>query len=166
MTKEQFLNIGEVIVAKSPKTVWTVLGSCVSVVLYSKEYKTGAICHAQLPEKLNIIERCTDYCPKPCYNEYDEDNALRFVSCAISFMLDKLNKTGIPFTSLNAGIYGGSNRFQFMIDNKTIGERNVEIARKLLKGKGIRITKEDVGGSQSRKIIFNLETGKVEVIVH
>jgi chemotaxis protein CheD len=40
----------------------------------------------------------------------------------------------------------------------------VEIARKILREKGIAIASEDVGGSVGRKIVFDLATGHVAVL--
>lgn len=45
-----------------------------------------------------------------------------------------------------------------------IGERNAQVARKVLAHKGIRIISEDIGGTVARKILFNTFSGELAVL--
>ena len=59
-TQKIFLQPGEVVISTAPQNVWTVLGSCISIVLYSRRLKVSAICHAKLPEqKKNTEKHCS-----------------------------------------------------------------------------------------------------------
>ena len=44
-----FLKPGEIYVGREPAEVSTILGSCISVTMFSEGLKLGAICHALLP---------------------------------------------------------------------------------------------------------------------
>ncbi|MGA2108628.1 MAG: hypothetical protein ABSH25_13400 [Syntrophorhabdales bacterium] len=46
-----FLKPGEIYVGEEPAEISTILGSCVSVTMFSKRVRVGAICHALLPSR-------------------------------------------------------------------------------------------------------------------
>lgn len=56
-TNNIYLKPGEVVVARKPVLVSTVLGSCVAVTMFSPDCGFGAICHAMLPDSAG---RCED----------------------------------------------------------------------------------------------------------
>ncbi|MFW5811032.1 MAG: chemotaxis protein CheD, partial [Thermodesulfobacteriota bacterium] len=64
--------------------------------------------------------------------------------------------------NLEAQIIGGA--YNPGISGKNIGRENIQVARKLLARKRIRIVSEDVGGEKGRKVVFNTHTNEVAVI--
>ncbi len=49
-----YLRPGELHIADHPGIVTTVLGSCVSVTMFSRRREVGAICHGLMPERTEI----------------------------------------------------------------------------------------------------------------
>ena len=141
------LNIAEIVVTKDPVVVCTVLGSCVSVCLFSEEDQAGGIIHYALPH----------------LSEGQHDNLLRYGDQAIKILVDELCKiTGQSAEAFSAKIVGGANNIASEHPAQKIGEANVKIARKLLAQYGIKIVGEDVGGVQGRKILFHIQTGRLQ----
>lgn len=165
---KRFVNIGELLIYKNNEIVWTVLGSCLAIIMYNRRFKLTAICHAQMPEKTIGNQKCSDTCPNPCNRTYNKDSDFRFVTCAIRFMYDKFKLKGIKDNEIEVHLYGGSNIFQFQMraGTKSIGEQNIEVARKMFSNIGLRIKHRDTGGPRGRRVIFYSETGKAYVEVH
>lgn len=71
-----------------------------------------------------------------------------------------IEKGATPKT-LEAKIFGGAAMKMGGGEAMMIGEKNVIVAREILKEFHIPIVAEDVGGQNGRKIQFDLERGKV-----
>jgi chemotaxis protein CheD len=80
---------------------------------------------------------------------------------ALIAMIKLMLEEGCSVESMSAHIIGGGHPDGALDSN---GGRNVEIARKVLGERGIRILSEDVGGSVGRKVVFDLATGHVAVL--
>jgi chemotaxis protein CheD len=152
-----FLSLGELIVAEKPTHVWTILGSCVSVILYNPRKKISALCHAQLSE--GKFFGCIDN--KNIVKAVDGD--FRFVACSINYMLEKFYALGIQKNEIQASLYGGANVIAEF--SHKIGSDNSAAAKSVLQKNGIKIIKEDVGGTQSRTIRHFSDTGITHVRV-
>ena len=157
------LGIGMVEITTGTGKIWTVLGSCVAIVFFNPRTKTGAICHAQLPERNPHSNKCSDSCTNPCFDDQPEDNEYKYVSCCFNYMLKTFNGKGIRNNEILCGIYGGSSIFGHYSENGTIGSNNTDIARKLIKKHKIKLFNDQTEGNQGRKIIFDAQTGEVEV---
>jgi chemotaxis protein CheD len=157
---KQFLSIGEVIIAPNPAYIWTVLGSCVSVILFSPHRKISAICHAQLVEKefqVDVHNQSESWAYKPNSTQND----FRYLACSVYYMIDQLLKLGIRKHEIVASIYGGAHVIGKIKQN--IGSENADSAHKILEDQGIRVVKKDVGGNKSRTIRFFSDTGVINV---
>lgn len=162
--KKIYLKSGEVYIAKSPAIVWTVLGSCVSLILYSKKRKISAISHAQLPQPNLTSQPCRHTCPNPCFQAHEDiSSEMRFVSCSTKYMLDELKKLGIAKNELTASIFGGSQMFAVRNELFAVGSRNVQQVRAILKSNKIPVIKEDVLGTQSRTLDYDTKEGIVSL---
>lgn len=146
------LRPGEMHVAESPTLISTVLGSCVSVCLYSPEAKIGAMCHCILPSQSQThLQRNNPHC---CVD-----------TCVNSMMEDLAQRHKVPRTKIKAKLFGGANVLQTGAesaeDTDTIGHRNIEAARQALREHDLPLVAECVGGDQGYKVLFNTETGEV-----
>lgn len=159
-SSKKFVSGGEVIITSSNDIVWTVLGSCVTVIIYSKKRKIGAVCHAQLPEKHNQ-DKCSDGCSNPCFTNVNNTNEFKYVTCSIRYMIKKLKEFNIKKSEVVVYLYGGASMFGFNSSKKPVGTLNVEMAEKMIKKYKLNINKKEVLGNRSRKIIFYNETGEV-----
>ncbi len=143
------LNIAELIVTCEPLVVCTVLGSCVSVCLFGDDAKGGGIIHYALPEH-------------PANNE--NDNPLRYGDYAIEKLIEEVcQMLEVPPHKLKAKIAGGANNVASEHPTQKVGSANVALAKRLLGKHNIPIVGEDVGGSLGRKILFDVQSGRLQV---
>ena len=155
---------GQLIVSKDEKIIWTLLGSCISIIFYNKRTQLSAVCHAQLPAK-NEKLTCKESCPNPCgMNEYDND--FRYVTCSFKHMLSLFNKSGIQKSEIEVSLYGGSAMFDLGKDTLNIGNKNIQKAKDLIRRNNLRIINEDIGGTLSRTITYFSKTGKIELKIN
>jgi chemotaxis receptor (MCP) glutamine deamidase CheD len=161
------LGVGDIVVVDQPTTVWTVLGSCVAVILRVPRLGMSAICHAQLPEPPpGSWPSCIDACPKPCDQEPVKDRAMRYVTCGIRKMLAELQQRGALKMEMVASLYGGGNVVSLIAADRSVSDRNVAIARSMLEEEGIPIVFTDVGGTRGRNIEHDSGTNQTVVRYH
>jgi chemotaxis protein CheD len=129
---------------QEPHRVTTVLGSCIAVCLHDPVCRIGGINHYMLPlwngEGL----------PTP-----------RYGNVAIETLLDRLQGFGCPASRLQAKLFGGAAMWENGNSLISVGDRNIDLAWRMLNRYGIRVIASDLGGGFSRKIIFNTATGEV-----
>ncbi len=159
-----FLPIGKLRILTKPQIIWTVLGSCVSIVLFHRKSKFAAICHAQLPERGQKDYACRANCPLPCHHKLNEGDDFKYVTCSVNYMVSELNKLGVMNKDMLASIVGGSSMFNLKQEGKTIGEKNAEIAIQMLKEHKVNLLKQDIGGLVGRKLIFNSSNGVLDIM--
>lgn len=147
-----YLKPGEVCFSKSPVKIITILGSCVSIIMYSKSSKIGAICHAVMPsrETANMTkQRMKD--------------AFQYVDSSMEWMLSQFEEAGIKRESIEVKIFGGSEIFFDSSKSRGIGvgKKNIEAAIKMIKHKKLKLKAWNIGGNKGRKLIFYTDTGEV-----
>jgi len=140
-----YLNPGELVVAEEPTMVTTVLGSCISVTLFSPRLRVGAICHAVLP---NGKTR----------------QPSRFVDQSLHYMLDYFRQHKVEPAEIIAKLFGGADMFT-QVDSRcqgrSVGAQNIKAAINGLKQAGLEPAALDVGGQQGRKLFFYTHSGEV-----
>ncbi|MBN1208510.1 MAG: GAF domain-containing protein [Myxococcaceae bacterium] len=139
-----FLQPGGVVTAAQPTEVTTILGSCVSVCLWDEHLRLGGMNHFLLPTA-----------PRgqlPCG---------RHGEAAIPMLLRDLERLGSQRRNLRAKVFGGAHVAGAPAGGAgpTLGQRNAELARRLLAEAGIPIIAEDLGGRVGRKLRFRTEDG-------
>ncbi|TGL37517.1 chemotaxis protein CheD [Leptospira perdikensis] len=151
---DRFLNPGEIFFGGAEFRVRTLLGSCVSIVLWHPTRHIGGMCHYLLPTPADIHSEKT--------HKYGQD--------AVTFFLTEIKKQKSKPNEFYAKIFGGSNMFlheerEILKDSSTshVGSRNIEFAKKILKENEFKIISEDIGGTLSRKIYFTVWDGEVWV---
>ncbi len=151
--KNVYLHPGEACFSSKPIVVSTVLGSCLSVTMFSKKIKYAGISHCQLP-----------YC-KTCDNEGNDcADPFKYVSCTIKRMFKKFDELHINKYDIEVKLFGGADVLKTASPEKrisTIGRQNIEMAVNTLAKYNITPIVTDVGGDLGRKIIFFTETGEV-----
>jgi chemotaxis protein CheD len=86
--------------------------------------------------------------------------SVKYGNIAIEKLIDDMVRSGADRSRLYAKIFGGANQVNSSI---RVGDRNIEIAKKILLEEKINIVAESVGGTLGRKIIFNTYTGEVKM---
>lgn len=140
-----FLKPGEAVVSRRPILVSTILGSCISVTMFSRVLGVGAICHAMFPKAtanqkgLAYVEPALRHIHRKMV-EYGAAETLEVKLFGGAAVLATLNQTSLP---------------------KSIGNQNLAAAKQVLEALGLAIARADIGGNRGRKLLFSLKTGDV-----
>ncbi|MDD5053398.1 MAG: chemotaxis protein CheD [Sulfuricurvum sp.] len=139
-----FIHVGQIHVDSAPAAISTVLGSCVAVCLYDIKLGIGGMNHYLLP--------------------FWNGNGLqspKFGNIAIPKLIETMMMHGSSERTLQAKIFGGASMNISVTEAMMIGQKNILVAKEILKEYNIALVAEDVGGQQGRKIQFDIERGKV-----
>jgi chemotaxis protein CheD len=139
-----YLEPGGLVAAARPTEVTTILGSCVSVCLWDERLHLGGMNHFLLPTA-----------------PYGQPPSGRHGDAAIPMLMRELERLGSQRVNLRAKVFGGAHMAGFPPAGAapTLGQRNAELARRLLGEAGIPIVAEDLGGSAGRKLRFRTDDG-------
>ncbi|MEA3435315.1 MAG: chemotaxis protein CheD [Thermodesulfobacteriota bacterium] len=121
------------------------LGSCLGLIVYDPEIKIGGLLHAMLP--LSKINR-----------DKAQTNPYMFVDTGVSTLFKTLYEMGAKKSRLVVKAAGCGNP---MGRNETfkIGERNYSALKMLLQKSNILLEAEDIGGTKSRTVNFDILSG-------
>ena len=122
------------------------LGSCIGICLYDPAIRLAALVHIMLP--LNM--------------ETGRKSPMKYADTGICETLLEMERRGASRPRLTAKIAGGARMFDVGGGGSlgNIGQRNIESVHMTLKREGIRLLKEDVGGTTARTLLFDAATGQ------
>ena len=147
------LGVGDIGASNKPgEIVRTIgLGSCVAVIILDPQSRCVAMDHVALPESSTSPERAKE---KPGH----------FADTGIPALLELMKRNGADSNHRRkiVKLVGGAN---VMDPNNTfsIGKRNVLAIKKVLWQFGMGAIAEDVGGSISRTVAVDVDTGHVRI---
>jgi chemotaxis protein CheD len=144
--KRYFLFAGQFLITTVPAEITTVLGSCVSVCLWDKKIQSAGMNHFLLPGTESG-------------NAGDPNRG----NSATRMLIRSMRNRNSKIENLEAKIFGGCSAFQTKTNPYSAGEKNIEIALRILAEECIPVTASDTGGQYGRKIVFNTKTGKVRM---
>jgi len=139
-----FLHPSSVCVRKEPTWVTTVLGSCVAVCFFDRKQKIGGINHYMMPY----------------WNGVGLESP-RYGNVAIMQLFQKMLDFGAKKEDIVCKIFGGAEMLAEHSSVFRVGQRNIELAYKIVGELGIEVVSSSTGGKQGRKIHFSTETGEV-----
>ena len=140
-----YLLPGELVVVggDAPRTLMTILGSCVSVCLWDRRGRGGGMNHFLLPRRGPALPR-----------------SARYGDAAVGMLVSKLLGLGAARADLRAKVFGGAHVLAGApTDGRTLGGDNVEVALAALREEGVPMVSEVVGGTRGRKLAFNTIDG-------
>jgi chemotaxis protein CheD len=141
-----YLEPGGLFATGHPTEVTTILGSCVSTCLWDERRRVGGINHFLLPTTPpGQLASC------------------RHGDAAIPMLLRELARLGSQPEHMQAKVFGGAHMAGGPQGGSgtSLGQRNVDLARRLLGEAGIPIVGEDLGGASGRKLRFRTDDGSV-----
>jgi chemotaxis protein CheD len=147
----RILYIGEYTATGDDVYLSTVVGSCVTVALYSQRRAIGGLNHFMLPEG----------------GGQSSDGgilggAARYGMGAMEFLINELMKLGTRREELSAKVFGGGHVLEnIQAKGKGVPDSNIDFAFSYLKTERIPITASDVGDTVARKIFFDPRTAEV-----
>ncbi|THE63649.1 chemotaxis protein CheD [Salinadaptatus halalkaliphilus] len=124
------------------------LGSCIGVAIYDETAGVSGLLHFMLPDSSETSGNYAD---------------AKFADTGIPSLLEAFTAAGgVPDRSW-AKIAGGASMVEFDAADRSIGDRNLEAARRELAARSIAILETDVGGDFGRSLEFDGETGTLTV---
>jgi chemotaxis protein CheD len=133
---------GEVHFGTEPRTLVTVLGSCVAVCLWDRIRHIGGMNHFVLP------------------NDPRGERNARYGDFAIDQLVDGLLRLGCRTADLQAKVFGGAAVLPFA-GGESVGSSNVRLALERLRHHRIPVTAQRTGGTLGQQIRFHTTTGEV-----
>ncbi len=142
----KIIHPGEYYISNEDELIGTLLGSCVSVCLFDEESAIAGMNHFMLPGKISHTDMFTD-------------KSARYGIIAINDLVHGMVESGAGRNRIKAKIFGGGH----VLDTKTISipNDNIRLAKAMMEMEDIPIVKVDVGMNYTRKILFEVKTGKV-----
>ena len=150
---EIFLHPGEFYFGDPKNSIGTILGSCIAICLWHPRLQIGGMCHFVFPDRQVPL---------------NSEKIGHYAGGCMQLFLAHTQARGTLITDYVAKIFGGANIVTELLNEKekSIGERNAQIAMQLLQEQNVEISVADVGQSGYRLIIFNLSNGDVWVKQH
>lgn len=144
MLPRKFIHVGEIFVGIKPTEIVTVLGSCVSVCLYDKAELIGGMNHYLLP----------------LWNGNGLESP-KYGNVAIPKLIENMENIGCLRGNLEAKIFGGANIHKAATESHMIGQKNILIAKEILRQYGIPLKAEDTGGNNGRRIMMISDANRI-----
>ena len=145
--QEVTIYIGDVFASRQPAIIKTLLGSCVAVCLWDPETHIGGMNHFLLPRSLNGTPA----------------DPARFGVHAMDLLICEMLKAGADRTRLRAKVFGGAHVLAMAEDEDSVPSQNISFALEFLKRDGFKLTGEDLGGYQPRRVHFHTDSGRAFV---
>jgi chemotaxis protein CheD len=125
------------------------LGSCIAVIAWDWKLKLGGLLHVMLPDSTIDPARAAS-------------NPHVYVDTGVPSLFRELSARGSAKKQLRWCLAGGAN---MMADSShfEIGKRNYLALKKVLWKLGVFIDREDVGGTESRSVKLDLQTGQIDL---
>lgn len=145
-----FLLPGEMAFVREASSIETLLGSCVAVILHDAARGWGGMNHYMVPAQTGQMD------------------AGKVGELAVPKLIQMAALSGCQPSSLRAAIIGGGAVVGHLAAaaetaGLDIGRRNAACAVQTLMKAGIAITKQDVGGTNGRRVAFDTTTGAIVV---
>lgn len=150
---EIFLDPGDYFVGDAIFQVRTLLGSCVSMILWHPRLQFGAMSHFLLSHR-------------KCSVQSDAEGLEgKYADEVLQLMMRELADAGVPVGQCQAKVFGGGNMFphQALPAALNVGRLNGQAALALLQAHGLTVVAQDLYGEGHREVIFNVRKGEVWV---
>ena len=131
-----------VVDGEAPRTMMTILGSCVSVCLYDPGVGVGGMNHFMLP-----------------HAPLGTGTSFRYGDAAMQGLLERMERLGCEQRRLCAHIYGGAKVLSAISELMHLGQSNVDFALNWLEKQRIAIASSGVLGTWARRLDLNVATG-------
>jgi chemotaxis protein CheD len=142
----QYVQPGQMVLSAEPRTLSTILGSCVAVCLWDRTTGAGGMNHYLLPSRPGSTP-----------------SSPRFGDVAVPELVNGLLALGGRRESVDAKVFGGARVLHGGDGAEHLGLRNAETAIDMLRREGIAVVGGDVGGRRGRRVLFDLRTGEAWV---
>lgn len=148
---DKVVDIADLQVSDDPRVTLVTysLGSCIGVAIWDPKAQVGGMLHYMLPDSSISPDKA-------------KTNPAMFADTGIPRLFRSVYELGAAKSRLIVKVAGGSQ----LLDDKAmfnIGKRNYVMLRKMFWKNGILIDREDVGGSVSRTVRLEVDSGRVTI---
>ena len=146
------IGVGDLAVSNNPATVLSTyaLGSCIGVVVFDPVARCGGILHLMLPESAVSPQKAIT-------------QPAMFADTGLPLLFRELASLKAERARIRVFVAGGASVISGQ-DPFRIGERNARATLDFLNAHRVPITLVDTGGTYSRTVHLELNTGKVQLI--
>ena len=146
------VSLGEVQVSADPRDVLVAygLGSCVAVSMYSPSRQAAGMAHIVLPASGGHAR---------------QGPPGKFADTAVPYLLAQMERLGCRRQELVIRLAGGAQLLNVSptLPMMQIGQRNLEAVRAVLQQHGLRVSREDTGGTIGRTVHLYVAGGRLVV---
>ncbi len=149
--REVYLRPGDFCFGEGRLRITTLLGSCISIILWHPLLAHGGMCHYMMPSRNQPRGHA------PLDGKYGDE--------AMELFMQELKKRRTVPMQYQVHLYGGGNMFNdpaAMTVN--IGMKNIEAAYSMLDEYGLTLACDHIGNFGHRKVEFNVWNGEVKLI--
>lgn len=145
--EDVYLTPGLLYSAPAPCRIAAIVGSCVTLCLWSPRLLVGGANHYVLPRGAG------------------REASTRHGDTALPLLLARLVALGCVASELHARVYGGAAVTDHSLPmTGDLGEQNVLMAESWLAEMAIPVVDRDVRGHHARRVLFDVSTGRAEVM--
>jgi chemotaxis protein CheD len=144
----KIIHAGEYYTSTDNELIGTLLGSCVAVCLYDRVRRISGMNHFMLPGRISKVD-------------IFQDRSAKYGIIAMNNLFERLKELGARRNNIVAKIFGGGSMFEFKHRVITIPDENVRLAKIVLELEDIPITELDTGGRFTRKLMMDVQSGRV-----
>lgn len=146
--KSQVVKIspGDYYITDQDEIITTVLGSCISACIRDVRMGIGGMNHFMIPVK----------CPHTSHPQQDMDT--RYGTYAMEHLINDIFKYGGSRKNLEIKLFGAGN---VLVGSGNVGDMNIKFVREFIHTEGYKISSENLGGDNPRKINYSPISGKV-----
>jgi len=150
---KRIVEIADMIISSDPNDILITyaLGSCLGITVYAAKFKVGALLHVMLPQSSIDPKRSLK-------------NPFMFIDTGLEKVFEEFKKRGVSFKNMTVKVAGGAS-FKNAGENDLfeIGRRNFNMLQKILLEKGVFLNAYDIGGTITRNISIDINSGDVLV---
>ncbi|MEA4906641.1 MAG: chemotaxis protein CheD [Chloroflexi bacterium] len=145
------VGLGEMVISKDPNDILVAygLGSCLGIGMVDPLRGLSGLLHAVLPERSNSSDQ----------------NFSKYVDSGMQGMLEELVKSGADRNRIVLRIAGGANMLTSVDLSRTfdIGTRNIKSAQQTIPKLNLKLSAQDVGGTNGRTVRLYVRDGRMTV---
>lgn len=143
-----FLNPGDWFFGRRQGRAETILGSCVSILIWHPSLRVVGLCHCLLPQQKRMDEQAR----KGLYVDH-----------TVRWFVSQIQRQHLSPQHFDCWLFGGGDMFPDIASKSDIGWQNQQAARLGLVEHGFVIKGQDVGGSCYRRLCVDCQTGDAMV---
>lgn len=141
-----FLQPGDFFWGDANTRIRTILGSCISICMWHPILKEGGMCHYMLPSRNS----------KKDLSHLDG----KYADEAWELFRKEIIKIGTKPSDYVTKLFGGASMFN-NFSTIQMGQKNINMARKIIADNNLNVVSENLGGTKSRRIHFEIWSGNV-----